>query len=44
LAENQRWRQQVEYVELPIWIPVATVITTGAAIFAAGMVLGKWLW
>ena len=42
-AENQRRHQQVKYVEWPIWILVATVMVTGAAIFAAGMVVGKWL-
>ena len=43
LAENQRRHQHIEYVEWPIWILVATVMVTGAAIFAAGMVVGKWL-
>jgi hypothetical protein len=40
LAANQR-RQQIETTERPIWIPVAAVMITGAAIFAAGMALGK---
>ncbi len=43
LAENQRRHQHIEYVEWPIWILVATVMITGAAIFAAGMALGKWI-
>jgi hypothetical protein len=41
LAENQRRHQHIEYVEWPIWILVATVMITGAAIFAAGMWWGN---
>jgi hypothetical protein len=33
--------QRVECVEWPIWILVATVMITGAAIFAAGMWWGN---
>jgi hypothetical protein len=40
LAENQR-RQQVEYIELPVWILVAVSMITGAAIFAAGAAFMK---
>ena len=43
LAENQRRHQHIKYIEWPIWILVATVMITGAAIFAAGMALGKWI-